>query len=182
MKLYHFDWQGDYIGQTAARLDQEETKKKGIPVYLVPSGSTLVAVPTVPQYQRAWWTGASWELKNSRTIHLSTTKKIDCVGWHDQIKANFATGVATDCDTPWHVTGAKNITLYVESTAANRTTAANMLTAHDHDQIVADRVEDKKDITKADKLLKACMLVVADLHSLTPAEIKNLVKTKYNSL
>ena len=41
---------------------------------------------------------------------------------------------------------------------------------------------DAKDVTKAGKLLKSIALVIADLHGLTPAQIKNLVQNKYDSL
>lgn len=50
------------------------------------------------------------------------------------------------------------------------------------DAIEEQRIEDAKDITKADKMLKAVALVMADLTGKTPQEMKTLVKEKYNTL
>lgn len=43
--LYCYDPQGVFTGTMEAKLDVKETKKQGIPVYLLPARSTRVATP-----------------------------------------------------------------------------------------------------------------------------------------
>lgn len=50
------------------------------------------------------------------------------------------------------------------------------------DSLLQQMSDNRKDITKADKILKSLALVVADLHNKTPSQMKTLIKNKYDSL
>lgn len=58
MKIYHHDESGYLIGQGNADADPLEAGR-----WLVPARAVTVAPPTVPDGQRAKWSGAGWLLE-----------------------------------------------------------------------------------------------------------------------
>ena len=61
MKIYSYDAQGNFVEAFEAQLDQLESKKKGVPIYLLPANATFVA-PGKPKSatNKMVWNGKSW--------------------------------------------------------------------------------------------------------------------------
>lgn len=65
--VYHYDFNGCFIGATSALIDPLETKLKGETIYLLPANATNIPIPDQPLYQNQAYQfdGISWNVITS---------------------------------------------------------------------------------------------------------------------
>lgn len=61
MIVYLYDDSGEYIGESIAMIDPEETKLKGCDVWMMPPNSTSYAPPVQKEGYARVWNGSDWE-------------------------------------------------------------------------------------------------------------------------